>query len=162
MTSTRTIQRAAAETGLSADTLRYYERIGILPGIARSQNGHRQFSDDDMGWIKLVQCLRSTGMPMEDLHTYAELMQQGDATAPERLRLLEAHRRRIRDDLAELSTALELVERKISGYEGMLAHGLSVEPPEHRPAPRKVRVRAPGDPGGRRDSARSSPAVTRG
>lgn len=144
MTDTRTIQRAAAETGLSADTLRYYERIGILPGIPRSQSGHRRFSDDDMGWIKLVQCLRATGMPIEDLHMYAELMQQGDGTAAERLHLLEDHRRRIQDEMGELAIALELVERKISGYEEVLARGIGVEPPDHRPAPRRVRLRAPG------------------
>lgn len=140
MTMTRSIQRAAAETGLSRDTLRYYERIGILPGIERSKSGHRQFSDDDMGWIKLVQCLRATGMPIEDLHSYAELMQQGDSTAGERLRILEAHRRRIRDDMQELATALELVERKIAGYDEVLARGLKVEPPNHKPAPRRVRI----------------------
>jgi DNA-binding transcriptional MerR regulator len=143
MTMTRTIQRAAAETGVSRDTLRYYERIGILPGIERSKSGHRRFSDDDMGWIKLVQCLRATGMPIEDLHSYAELMQRGDSTAAERLRILEAHRARIRDDMQELSVALELVERKIAGYGELLARGLNVEPPDHRPAPRKVRVRRP-------------------
>jgi DNA-binding transcriptional MerR regulator len=146
MTITRSIQRAASETGLSADTLRYYERIGILPGIGRSRSGHRRFSDDDMGWIRLVQCLRSTGMPMEDLHTYAELVQQGDETAAARLRLLEDHRRRIKGDMDELATALELVERKISGYETLLAHGLTAEPPDHRPAPRKVRVRGRREP----------------
>jgi DNA-binding transcriptional MerR regulator len=141
MTMTRTIQRAAAETGLSRDTLRYYEKIGILPGIARSKSGHRRFSENDMGWIKLVQCLRATGMPIEDLHVYAELAQQGDATAPERLRLLQEHRRRIKDDMQELATALELVERKIVGYDELLARGLTSPPPDHRPAPRKVRVR---------------------
>jgi DNA-binding transcriptional MerR regulator len=144
MTMTRTIQDASSETGVSRDTLRYYERIGILPGIARSKSGHRRFSDDDMGWIKLVQCLRATGMPLEDLHRYAELMQQGDSTAAERLRLLQDHRRRIKDDMAELATALELVERKITGYDEVLARGLSVEPPDHRPAPRRVRVRTAG------------------
>ena len=142
MTMTRTIQDAAAETGVSRDTLRYYERIGILPGISRSKSGHRRFTDDDMGWIKLVQCLRATGMPIEDLHAYAELAQQGDATAPERLRLLHDHRRRIKEDMAELATALELVERKIAGYDEVLAKGLNVEPPDHRPAPRQVRIRA--------------------
>jgi DNA-binding transcriptional MerR regulator len=142
MTMTRTIQDAATETGVSRDTLRYYEKIGILPGIARSQSGHRRFSDNDMGWIKLVQCLRATGMPLEDLHAYAELMQQGDATAADRLQILQDHRRRIKADMAELATALELVERKISGYDELLAHGLNVEPPDHRPAPRRVRVRA--------------------
>src|SRR5215207_9867094 len=116
MTMTRTIQSAAAETGLTRDTLRYYEKIGILPGIARSESGHRRFSEDDMGWIKLVQCLRATGMPIEDLHAYAELAQQGDSTAGERLRLLHDRRRRIKEDMSELATALELVELKIAGY----------------------------------------------
>ena len=142
MTMTRTIQRAAAETGVSRDTLRYYEKIGILPGIGRSRSGHRRFTDDDMGWIKLVQCLRATGMPIEDLHAYAELAKQGDSTAPERLRILERHRERIRDEMQELSTALALVERKIAGYDEILARGLTVEPPDHRPAPRRVRLPA--------------------
>ena len=142
MTMTRSIQDASAETGVSRDTLRYYEKIGILPGIGRSRSGHRRFTDDDMGWIKLVQCLRATGMPIEDLHAYAELMQQGDSTAGDRLRILETHRRRITDEMAGLQTALELVERKIAGYDEILARGLNVEPPDHRPAPRRVRIRA--------------------
>jgi DNA-binding transcriptional MerR regulator len=140
MTMTRTIQRAAAETGVSRDTLRYYEKIGILPGIGRSRSGHRRFTDEDMGWIKLVQCLRATGMPIEDLHAYADLVQEGDSSAAGRLQILERHRDRIRDELQELSTALELVERKIAGYDELLARGLKVEPPDHRPAPRKVRL----------------------
>ena len=138
---TRTIQRAAAETGVSRDTLRYYEKIGILPGIGRSASGHRRFTDDDMGWIKLVQCLRATGMTIEDLHAYAELVQQGDSTAAERLTLLENHRRRIQQEMQELTTALQLVERKIAGYDQLIARS-DLEPPDHRPAPRKVRVRA--------------------
>jgi DNA-binding transcriptional MerR regulator len=138
---TRTIQRAAAETGVSRDTLRYYEKIGILPGIGRSESGHRRFTDDDMGWIKLVQCLRSTGMPIEDLHAYAELVQQGDSTAAERLTLLENHRGRIQEEMQELTTAVSLVERKIAGYDQLIARA-DLEPPDHRPAARKVRVRA--------------------
>ena len=142
MTMTRSIQGAATETGLSADTLRYYERIGVLPGIARTSSGHRRFSEGDIGWIKLVQCLRATGMSIEELHRYAMLMQQGDSTAEERLQLLEEHRARIKHDLEELETALELVERKIAGYDSLLRRGLTAEPPDRRPAPRKVRVRA--------------------
>jgi DNA-binding transcriptional MerR regulator len=143
-TTTRTIQRAAAETGVSPDTLRYYEKVGILPGIERSPSGHRRFGDEDLGWIRLVQCLRATGMPIEDLHQYAVLMQQGDTTAAARLQLLERHRRRIQEDMRELATALELVEQKITGYNRVLAAGLKVDPPDHRPAPRRVRMRAPG------------------
>jgi DNA-binding transcriptional MerR regulator len=142
MTMTRSIQGAAAETGLSADTLRYYEKIGVLPGISRTSSGHRRFSEGDIGWIKLVQCLRATGMSIEELHRYATLMQDGDSTAEERLQLLEEHRARIKHDLQELETALELVERKIAGYDSLLRRGLTAEPPDHRPAPRKVRVRA--------------------
>jgi DNA-binding transcriptional MerR regulator len=142
MTDTRTIQRAALETGLTADTLRYYERIGILPGIGRSTSGHRRFTDDDMGWIKLVQCLRATGMPLEDLHRYAELVQEGEHTAAERLSLLEAHKCRIEVELAELMVALDLVDQKIDGYTQLVAKGFDLEPPDHRPAPRRVRPRS--------------------
>lgn len=142
MTMMRSIQRASAESGVSRDTLRYYEKVGILPGINRSKSGHRQFSDQDMGWIRLVQCLRATGMPIEDLHTYAELMQQGDSTARQRLQLLETHRRRIKAEMSELATALELVEHKIEVYDQVLARGLKVDPPKRRPAPRQVRIRA--------------------
>jgi DNA-binding transcriptional MerR regulator len=142
MTMTRTIQGAAAETGLTTDTLRYYEKIGILPGIARSESGHRRFSENDIGWIRLVQCLRATGMPIEDLHRYAELAQQGDSTAPERLRILEDHRRRIKEDIRELRTSLELVERKIAGYAELRQSAVS-HPQSRRPPPRQVRIRPP-------------------
>jgi len=144
MTMTFSIQRAAAETGLSPDTLRYYERIGVLPGVARSPSGHRRYGEGDIGWIKLVQCLRATGMPIEELHQYAMLMQQGGSTARQRLQLLEGHRTRINEEMRELTTALELVERKIAGYDALLRDGLTGEPPDRRPAPRKVRVRSAG------------------
>ena len=144
MTMTRTIQEAAAETGVSRDTLRYYEKIGILPGIERSQSGHRRFSDDDMGWIKLVQCLRATGMPIEDLHAYAELVQQGDSTAAERLRLLHDHRRRIKDDMRELDDGARARGAQDRRLRRAPRPGLKGEPPDHRPAPRRVRVRTAG------------------
>lgn len=117
MSMTWTIQRVAAETGLSADTLRYYERIGLLPGIARSESGHRRFSEGDIGWIRFLQCLRSTGMPIESIHRYAELMRAGDHTSAERLELLKRHRLQIRADIAELTKALGAIETKIAGYE---------------------------------------------
>ena len=141
MTMTLSIQKAAAETGLSPDTLRYYERIGVLPGVARSPSGHRRYAEGDIGWIKLVQCLRATGMPIEELHQYAVLMQQGDSTAEQRLQLLEGHRTRITEEMRELTTALELVERKIDGYDQILRRAQVGSPPTHRPGPRKVRIR---------------------
>ncbi len=143
MTMTRTIQRAAAETGLSTDTLRYYERIGILPSIGRSESGHRRFTDDDMGWIKLVQCLRATGMPLEDLHRYAELVQEGEHTAAERLEILETHRARIVSEMGELSIALGVVDTKIAGYATLTAN-FDLTPPDSRPGPRRVRPKTAG------------------
>ena len=85
--------------------------------------------------------LRATGMPLEDLHRYAELVQEGEHTAEERLSLLEAHKARILSEMGELSIALELVERKISGYTALVAKGFDLTPPDHRPAPRRVRPR---------------------
>ena len=145
MTMTRTIQRAAEETGLSADTLRYYERIGILPGIGRSQSGHRRFTDDDMGWDQ------ARPVPAGDRHAAGgppplrrarPLL--GEHTVAERLELLEAHKARILSELGELSIALELLDRKISGYATLAATRLSLTPPHHRPAPRRVRPRTAG------------------
>ncbi len=116
-----TIRRVAAETGLSADTLRYYERIGLLPDIARSESGHRRFSEDDIGWIRFLQCLRKTGMPIEQVHRYAQLMRAGDETIGERRQVLEAHRRAILDEIRQLTAALELIEHKIEVHGGAAA-----------------------------------------
>jgi DNA-binding transcriptional MerR regulator len=113
------IQRAAAETGLSADTLRYYEKIGLIPGIARSESGHRRFNEDDLGWIRFLQRLRATGMPIEQIQRYGELMRAGDHTSAERRQILEAHRTAIGREIAQLQDALDLLDRKIAHYDAV-------------------------------------------
>jgi DNA-binding transcriptional MerR regulator len=113
------IQRAAAETGLSADTLRYYEKIGLLPGIARSESGHRRFSEDDLGWIRFLQRLRATGMPIEQILRYGELMRAGDHTAAERRQILESHRQSITREIGQLEEALDILDRKIAHYDAL-------------------------------------------
>src|SRR5437762_9305251 len=142
MSMSLTIQRAAAETGLSADTLRYYERIGLLPGIARSDSGHRRFSEDDLGWIRFLQCLRSTGMPIESIHRYAELLRAGDVTVSDRLGLLEAHRQTILNEMAELQRALDTIEMKIANYR-TIAPGVGLEG-AGAPPRRQVHLRTAG------------------
>ncbi len=117
MTLSWTIQRAAVETGLTADTLRYYDRVGLLPNVARSRSGHRRFSEDDIGWIRFLQCLRATGMPIEQIARYVQLMQAGEETADQRRQLLEAHRRAIKLEIRQLNQALEKIEGKIAAYE---------------------------------------------
>jgi DNA-binding transcriptional MerR regulator len=114
-----TVQQAADKTGLSGHTIRYYERIGLIPSIERAPNGHRRYSADDIGWIEFLKCLRSTGMPIAEMQRYVELEQDGDATLPGRLALLEAHRRRIKAKMRELNNFLERIEGKIGYYQEM-------------------------------------------
>ena len=111
-----TVQQAADETGLSAHTIRYYERIGLIPHIERAANGHRRYTEDDIGWIEFLKCLRSTGMPISEMQRYVELQQEGDATLHDRLALLEAHRRRINAKIQELNAFLASIECKLDHY----------------------------------------------
>lgn len=103
-------------TGVSIDTLRYYEREGLLDLIARADSGHRRYSTDDVLWVEVLRCLRDTGMTIEQLRYYCELGAQGDHTEHERLRLLTEHRRRVEDQIAERHEALRLIDHKISVY----------------------------------------------
>jgi DNA-binding transcriptional MerR regulator len=117
-----TVQEASDKTGLSAHTIRYYERIGLLPSIERAKNGHRRYSEDDIGWIEFLKCLRSTGMPISEMQRYVELQQAGDSTLDDRLALLEAHRRRIKAKMRELNRFLDRIEGKIGYYQELQGH----------------------------------------
>ncbi|GEK22963.1 MerR family transcriptional regulator [Cellulomonas xylanilytica] len=112
------IAEAAEATGLTTHTLRYYERDGLLlDAVDRASSGHRRYSQDDVGWIRMVTRLRSTGMPIREVRQYAELVRAGDGNEAERLQLLVAHRDRVRQQLAEVATHLEAIEYKIGLYE---------------------------------------------
>jgi DNA-binding transcriptional MerR regulator len=111
-----TIQQAADRTGLSVHTLRYYERIGLIAPVDRASNGHRRYSDDDIGWIGFLNKLRSTGMPIAKMKQYADLQRQGDATRAERLALLKEHGRVVKQKIQELTDYLEVIESKIDHY----------------------------------------------
>src|SRR6188768_3668703 len=98
-----TIGTAAEVTGLTADTLRYYERDGLmLRPVGRSSTGHRRYTDRDLDWIRLVTRLRATGMPIRDIRHYAALVRAGSGNEADRLDLLLAHRRTVLDQLAEV------------------------------------------------------------
>ena len=116
MGSELTIQEAAERTDLSAHTLRYYERVGLLPTVERATNGHRRYSKRDLSWIEFVKRLRSTGMPIADVQRYVDLMQQGDATVAARLEIMESHRRRLKARIEELSGFLVKIEGKVRRY----------------------------------------------
>ena len=111
-----TIQEAAEETGLSAHTLRYYERIGLLEAIPRAAGGHRRYRADDLGWIGLLHCLRATGMPIREMQRFAALARGGEGTVPDRIALLQAHEDDVRARPRELERNLETIRGKIAYY----------------------------------------------
>ncbi|MEU6848757.1 MerR family transcriptional regulator [Actinacidiphila alni] len=113
-----TISEVAAWTGLSAHTLRWYERIGLMPHVDRSHTGQRRFSNRDLDWLAFVGKLRLTGMPVADMVRYAELVRSGDHTYPDRQALLEATRLDVLQRIAELQDTLTVLDFKISTYAG--------------------------------------------
>jgi DNA-binding transcriptional MerR regulator len=124
---TLTIAEAAAATGLTPHTLRYYERDGLLlDAVERASSGHRRYTERDLGWIHLLTRLRATGMPIREIREYAELVRQGEGTEPQRMALLRAHRDAVRAQLAEVTEHLAAIEMKIDVYAGRLGSGTPV------------------------------------
>ncbi|QMU75631.1 MerR family transcriptional regulator [Streptacidiphilus sp. PB12-B1b] len=111
-----TIGEVVARTGLTAHTLRWYERIGLLEHPARSHSGQRRFSDRDLAWLQFLGKLRLTAMPVADMVRYAELRREGEHTAAARRALLEAHREEVRQRIADLQATLLIIDCKIDMY----------------------------------------------
>ena len=105
----------AEKTGFSIDTLRYYERIGLLAHVSRTANGRRAFTDDDVAWLGTLRCLRDTGMPIARMQRYARLTRE-EQTEAERLRLLEEHDAEVGRRIAELEAQREHIRGKIAYY----------------------------------------------
>lgn len=116
-----TIQLAAKATGLTAHTLRYYERIGLIHPIDREQNTRRCYTADDIGWINFLNKLRATGMSIRDMQKYAQLQRQGDETLPQRVEMLKALRDQVEERIGELNEHLKLVYYKIDLYEKIVS-----------------------------------------
>jgi len=111
------IAEVSEKYGLSADTLRYYERIGLLPSITRTPGGIRDYSEEDCHWVEHIKCMRSAGVSIETLVEYVSLFYQGDSTIQQRKQLLLAQRQQIVDRIDELNQALAKLDYKIEGYE---------------------------------------------
>ncbi|MUN40193.1 MerR family transcriptional regulator [Actinomadura litoris] len=117
----------AEKSGFSIDTLRYYEKIGLLADIARNSSGRRVFSDDDLVWLRMLRCLRETGMPIAEMLRYSELARGGDGTVQERLELLRDHDRRVEEQIARLREQQEQIHWKIGFYQGSLCEAAPAE-----------------------------------
>jgi len=111
-----TIQEVSKATGLSAHTLRYYERIGLIHSIDREENTRRLYTEDDVGWIDFLLKLRATGMSIKQMQRYAELQRQGDATLPERVEMLKSLQRQVEAHMSELNENFKLICYKIELY----------------------------------------------
>jgi DNA-binding transcriptional MerR regulator len=121
MAATLTISDAARISGVTAHTLRYYERAGLLDPVDRAASGHRRYAEEDLARIAFLTKLRSTGMPIRTVREYADLMRRGDGTHQARMALLEAHRDAVREHLEETARNLDLIDRKIDFYRERLA-----------------------------------------
>lgn len=111
-----TISEVVDFTGLTAHTLRWYERIGLMSHIDRSHTGQRRYSNSDLNWLGFVGKLRLTGMPVADMVQYAELVREGESTYLDRRELLESTRRDVLTRIAELQDTVAVLDQKIGFY----------------------------------------------
>lgn len=112
-----TIAEVSRKYDISQDTLRYYERIGIIPRVERSASGIRNYSEESCSWIELAKCMRSAGVQIEPLIEYCELVQQGDSTISARRNLLAEEREKMKEKIADMQQALERLDYKVKRYE---------------------------------------------
>ena len=116
-----TIAEVCRKYDISADTLRYYERIGLIPPVPRTRGGLRDYGEESCGWIQLMKCMRAAGVQIEALIEYVDLFQQGDATLDARKALLVEQRDQLVSRMAEMQASLDLLNQKIDRYEqGMM------------------------------------------
>ncbi|WP_028709498.1 MerR family transcriptional regulator [Propionicicella superfundia] len=116
-----TIAQMSAATGVTAHTLRYYERAELIRPVARDSGGRRRYSAADVEWVAFLLRLRETGMPIAQMRDYAVLREQGPVTTEPRLRLLEAHQAGLREQIARLRTHEQALTKKITTYRDDLA-----------------------------------------
>ena len=111
------IAEVSEQYGLSADTLRYYERIGLIPPINRNQGGIRNYGEVDVMRVEFIKCMRSAGLPIEVLIEYMELVQQGDQTIEVRKEILKGQRELLLCRMQEMQKTLDILDYKIEAYE---------------------------------------------
>ena len=119
-----TIKEVCAKYGLSPDTLRYYERVGVIPAVTRTAGGIRNYREEDVRWVEKAVCMRDAGVPIDMLIEYVRLCQQGDETIEARANLLKDARVRIVEARQNCDAALERLDYKISRYELAIKTGV--------------------------------------
>lgn len=118
-----TIAEVSKKYGLTADTLRYYERVNMMPPVHRSASGRRDYTQEDCNWVELAKCMRSAGLPVEAMIEYVRLARLGDSTIRERRELLMEQRERLREQRENIDSTVERLNYKISRYDEAIKTG---------------------------------------
>jgi DNA-binding transcriptional MerR regulator len=130
----------AERCGMTAHTLRYYERVGLIRPVGRARNGHRRYSEADEAWLHFLHCMRATSMPIREMQRYAELREHGDSTSLERRKILEDHQAAIAAQIVELQRAHALLTHKITNYKKIEERIRVADPAEIEPETELVPV----------------------
>lgn len=116
-----TIAEVSKQYGLSADTLRYYERIGLIPAVPRTKSGIRDYDEESCRWVEFIKCMRSAGLSIESLVEYVALFQQGESTHEARKHILVEEREKLEARIEEMLETKKRLDYKISNYESKIS-----------------------------------------
>lgn len=153
MESLLTIEEVAQRTGLTAHTLRYYERIGLIAPIGRAPGGQRRYAASDLAWIEFLLRLRTTHMPIGKMRAFAALRGAGDATVPDRRQMLEDHLGEVLSDIDAMRRSAAALQTKIAHYRALEQSLASDTQPDEEHAhdnPQPLRTRTRQTAGNRR------------
>lgn len=126
-----TVQQVAKKMGLTSYTVRYYHDHGLLPFVKRDKNNNRVFDDVDLEWLKMITCLRSTGMPLDQIKHYFDLVIDGEKTVPERYQIMLDQQKKTLDEIQELQQHLNTINFKVDHYADIMK---SHEPDSFEPS----------------------------
>lgn len=115
-----TIAEVCERYGLSQDTLRYYEKIGLIPTVQRKASGIRNYTEEDCKWIEFIKCMRSAGLTIEFLSEYVKLFKEGDSTLDKRRNLLIEQRKHLKERMFEMQATLDRLDRKVERYDTLV------------------------------------------
>lgn len=115
-----TIAQVSEKYGLTPDTLRYYEKEGLIPDVNRRESGIRDYTESDCNWVEFIKCMRSAGLPIEVLVKYVGLFQQGDSTVAQRKALLVEQREILCKKIEDMEKTLDRLDKKIENYDSIV------------------------------------------
>jgi DNA-binding transcriptional MerR regulator len=115
-----TVKQVAEKMGISAYTLRFYDKEGLFPNLSRDEHNVRLFSDKDLEWVHTVQCMRETGMPLAEIKEYVQLSMLGNSTIPKRFRMIRNQVQKAEQELAAMEKRIHTLKRKVEYYSGLL------------------------------------------